>query len=114
MDLIQLGQGDADVDVDLKVFDANGSSLNLSTSTAKLYVRAVGETDLLATVTCTFPGGGLPFTDTDGAAKVLVRATLPAACMVDVGRMEGQLEVTTGSRIQSCKTRAKFNVFAQF
>jgi len=104
-DLVELVQGDQNVDVDFTVTDKNtGLAVNLSGSTVKLYYRKIGDTALTATVIGTLPGGG-----SDGK----VRAALTAACMLNAGRYEGELEITIGTKIQTVRKKAKFDVRAQ-
>lgn len=104
-DTVELVQGDQNVDVDFTITDKNtGLAVNLTGATVKLYYRKIGDTALTATVNCTLPGGG-----SDGK----VRAALTAACMVTAGRYEGELETTIGSKIQTVRKKAKFDVRAQ-
>jgi hypothetical protein len=103
---IHLVQGDQNIDVDITLTDkANDNApIDVSASTVRLFYRKLGADALTATVVCTQPNGG-----TDG----LVRATLPAACMVDVDVYEGEFEIETGSKKQTVYDKLKFKVREQ-
>ncbi len=105
-DRILLVQGDVDVDIDITLTDKSNddAAIDVTSSTVVLFYRAVGADALTATVTCSKPNGG-----GDG----LVRATLPAACMADVGAYEGEFEIQTGSKKQTVYQKQKFQVREQ-
>jgi hypothetical protein len=88
--------------------DATGAAVNITGATCRLKFRALGSTELTATLTGTV---------TNGAAGVVefYWASVPTALAGDAGDYEGEIEITfPGGQIQTVYDLLKFKVRDDF
>lgn len=104
---IRLVQGDTRPYISLKLKDADGNPIDVSTATVVLKFRAAGGGSTLFAIPCLKPGGGA-----DGSVVI---AFQPGNLNVSEGRYEGEIEIQFSSTdIQTIYRLLKFSVRSQF
>lgn len=105
-DKIKLVQGDNRPYIKLTVRDADGTAINLTDTTVRVYFRAVGSTTVLSTLTCSLIDLGV-----NGQAQF----NFPGTTLdVPPGAYEGEIEVDFGGEIQTVYDILRFQVRGQF
>lgn len=106
-DRIKLVSGDNRPYITLTLTDADGTAINLSGSTVRIFFRAAGTTTILSTLLCSYVTTG-----TDG--KVIFN--FPGTTLdVPAGYYEGEIQITyAGSDIQTVYDVLKFQIREQF
>jgi hypothetical protein len=103
---IRLVQGDNRPYITLTLSDSLGAPINLTDASVVMYFRAVGTTDVLATIICTVLDGGT-------SGKIVFN--FPGATLnVPAGLYEGEISVTFGNETQTVYDVLKFQVREQF
>jgi hypothetical protein len=105
-DKIKLVSGDNRPYITLTLKDADGTPINLSGTTVRIYFRAAGTTTVLSTLTCSLVSGG-----TAGQ----VTFNFPGTTLnVAAGPYEGEIEIDYGAEHQTVYDVLKFQVREQF
>lgn len=103
---IRLVSGDNRPYVKLTLKDADGTPMNLTAATVRVYFRAAGTTNILSTIPCTLIGSG-----STGEAQF----NFPGTTLdVPAGAYEGEIEIDFGGEIQTVYDILKFQVREQF
>jgi hypothetical protein len=106
---IRLVQGDNLPFIKLSLADpTTGEAINVSDADVlvRVYFRAAGSTDVLATINCE---------KVDGGATGQVRFNFPSGVLdVEPGPYEGEVEIDFDGQIQTVYEVLKFNVRSQF
>lgn len=105
-DKIKLVSGDNRPYITLTLKDADGTPINLSGTTVRIYFRAAGTTTVLSTLPCSLVSGG-----TTGQVTFNFPGT---ALDVPAGAYEGEIEIDFGAENQTVYDVLKFQVREQF
>lgn len=105
---IKLVSGDTRPYIRITLTDKDGNPINVSdsTTTVRVYFRAVGSDTVLSTLICTKPNGG---------ADGVVMFNFPGGALdVDPGPYEGEVEIDFNGETQTVYQPLKFAVREQF
>lgn len=105
---IRLVTGDTRPFIQLTLRDKAGNPINLSDvdTSVVVHFRALGSTEIIATITCVKVGGG---------ADGMVLFNFPEGVLdVEPGPYEGEIEIRFGDDRQTVFDALKFNVREQF
>lgn len=103
---IKLVQGDNLPYIRLTLRHANGTPMDVSAATVRMYFKERGSTTVLSTIICTKPAGG-----SDG---IVVFNFYGSTLDVNPGYYEGEIEIDYSGLKQTVYNTLQFQVRAQF
>lgn len=105
-DTIKLVSGDNRPYIKLTLKDADGVPINLDAATVRVYFRATGTEEILATLNCNLIDGGV-----NGQCSFNFPGT---TLNVEPGPYEGEIEIDFGAERQTVYDVLRFQIREQF